>query len=352
MKRILIISPAVTVKGGISSVLKVYLCSKLIEKNRLYFVASHVDGSKLLKFLVALKGLILTIENLIFHRIDVMHIHGSGDRYSLRRKYFFFLLGRLFKCKIIFHLHGGYFNENYSESSQKWKKRFKHLLNKADLVICLSKSWEKNIRKISDKAKIKVIPNSIFLSKIDSRKNSIKTDIVITYLGLVSKNKGTFDLLKVIRKLIQNKYKVRLLIGGHGDIKKLTSETVSLSLQEHVKYLGWLSVDQKSAVLNETDIYIIPSYGEGMPMSILEAMANRLPVVSTKVGGIPEMIVEGVNGFMVEPGDIESMYKRVALLVENIEIREKMGNNGRKIAEEIFNAEKRIAEIDRCYQTI
>lgn len=89
-------------------------------------------------------------------------------------------------------------------------------------------------------------------------------------------------------------------------------------------YQGWISGKNKIELLNRADAYVLPSYNEGLPVSILESMSYHLPIISTNVGGIPEIVKDGVNGFIIEPGN-KKMKKAIDNLLFNRELREKMG---------------------------
>jgi len=100
------------------------------------------------------------------------------------------------------------------------------------------------------------------------------------------------------------------------------------------------------------DIFVLPSYNEGLPMSILEAGSFGLPVISTPVGGIPEVIEDGVNGYLIEPGDIEALKDRLLLLANGPELREKMGKNLKILIGEKFNEKKMVNQINFIYQEL
>ena len=128
------------------------------------------------------------------------------------------------------------------------------------------------------------------------------------YMGKISKRKGGFDLLKLLRTIRTilpiNFYFVWEVNEVDGDIKAYIREN---GLESFVTYEGWIAGQKKIDGLNWEDVYILPSYNEGLPIAILEAMAYSHPVISTPVGGIPEIIKSGENGILVQPGDRKSV---------------------------------------------
>ena len=122
-------------------------------------------------------------------------------------------------------------------------------------------------------------------------------------------------LLDVINELkLLCKSKIRFIVGGNGEINKLKVKIDSLGLKEIVEYVGWLDNREKIHYLNIADAFILPSYNEGLPISILEAMSYDLPVISTSVGGIPEVVINNYNGYLFQP-EIKIELKNI---IENI----------------------------------
>ena len=350
MKNILYISPSIHVKGGISTVIKGYLASNLSRQHNLYLVASHVDGPKWIKLIKAIIGLIETICYLTLKEINIVHVHG-GNTLSFKRKFYYMKIVGLFPCKIIYHHHGGALMREYKSLSKKWKKRVKEIFEELDLVIVLSNSWQDNIQQIAPKANIAVIPNSIKLPRLQVQERQISSQLELTFLGLIGDKKGAFDLLKVFKKLINNSYQVRLNIGGNGEIRRLFKEIKKLGIADFVQYCGWIEDKERDLLLRKTDIFVLPSYAEGMPMSILEAMSYAIPVVATNVGGIPELVIDGEAGSLTNPGDLDALYDKISFLIQNKDIRRDFGNKGRLLIENKYNIDINSEKLSKIYNS-
>ena len=349
MRKILYISPSLHVKGGISSAIKNYLRSDLVKHHHIYLVASHVDGRKWLKLLRAIIGLLETLYYLSFKSLDIIHVH-CGNIISFKRKYFYIKLVKCFNRKIIFHHHGGSLIEQYEMTSEKWRYRISHTLENVNAVICLSENWKKSLLKLAPASNIKVITNGINLPEPFKKNSSIF--IRLTFLGHIVEKKGIFDLLKVVKELINNGFYVKLMIGGIGDIRRLNVELNQLSISDNVKFIGWISDKDRDALLRQTDIFVLPSYAEAMPMSILEAMAYAVPVVSTFVGGIPELVLDGKTGFLVRPGDLDDMYRKITNLIEDGDLREKMGWKGRELIRTNHDIQQITQKLNAIYNAL
>ena len=348
MKNILYIAPSPSVKGGISTVIKGYLSSDLPKIHNIFLSCSHVDGTKFIKLIQAFLGLVKTLVYLSYKKIDIVHIHG-GDITSFKRKFYYIRLIRFFKCKIIYHHHGAAFMEEYNVASRKWKNQIKKTFEEIDLIISLSESWRSNILKVAPAANIEVIPNGINIINFFDKK--ISTGMNLTFLGLIGERKGIFDLLKVVKRLIDDGIEVKLRIGGNGEIDRLRKEITDLDLSDNIKFLGWIGKDQKDSLLKETDIFLLPSYSEGMPMSILEAMSYSIPVISTSVGGIPEIISDGETGFLITPGDLRALYEKIKFLIQNKKHRDKFGKQGKQMVQTKYNIDMITKKILAIYDS-
>jgi glycosyltransferase involved in cell wall biosynthesis len=351
MKNILYIAPDISVKGGISTVINGFLSTHLSQKYNIILVASHVDGSKLRKLLQGIAGLLTTAYCLTFRQIDIVHIHG-GDITSVMRKYFYFRLVKHFKCKVVYHFHGASFLVQYSHASSSWQRRIKSLLEKSDIVICLSDSWKKSILQIAPESNVLVVYNSTHLPALADKTQEKRETVNIVFLGLIGERKGIFDLIEVVSRLIKDGCNIHLTVGGNGDISRLHKEIELKGLKNHVTYVGWIMGDAKDKLLRNTDIFVLPSYGEGMPMTILEAMSYAIPIVSTLVGGIPELIINGTTGYMIQPGDVNNLYARILDLVTDADKRRTFGQRGRAIIEAKHNLSINISQIDEIYNTL
>ena len=145
---------------------------------------------------------------------------------------------------------------------------------------------------------------------------------------------------------------LHLILGGDGDEKGVQRLVTSHSLEDRVDILGWVSGERQIAAFAHADIYALPSYNEGFPGSILEALAMGLPIVATPVGGVPELVVHGQNGFLVEPGNVTAIAHALEALAHDPDLRIKMGSISRRLATEKFDARAKLTELFRIYDEL
>lgn len=304
-------------KGGIAVVLNSY--SRIFSK---FNVVVNSNGNNVLMNLFQLVySLIYTFFLLMFCRkLKIVHIHTASYN-SFRRTRLFIFLTKFFRRKVVLHVHGGGFKEYFNKNKDYVLKR----LEKCDVIIALTESWKVFFNEMGLK-NVMVVPNIVDMPIVGNTRE-IDGKVHMLYLGLITKQKGIYDLIDMISEYKEIlKDKLILHIGGNGEIKELQKLIVENSLAEFVKFEGWVSGSKKCSLLSQSDIFILPSYIEGLPISILEAMAYKLPIISTPVGGIPEIIEDGKNGFLVTPGDKKELYKVLRKLVDDGDLRHTMGN--------------------------
>ncbi|MDM5157371.1 glycosyltransferase family 4 protein [Bacillus sp. DX1.1] len=332
-KDIIMIGPSPFNRGGISSVIQSLLELEPIY-NRTFLVSSYSDGNKLKKILAFLKGIVQCLFILIFNRqVEILHIH-TASRGSFFRKRIFVKLGKWFGKKIILHIHGAEFMMFYQESNDTVKKQIREILDQVDVIITLSKKWKVDIESITDNRNVKVIYNAI-----DSKKFNLSNldEQNILFMGRIGTRKGIYDLVDIIPQIIEDFPNVKLHIAGDGDLQTLKRRIEELNINSSICIHGWINHNQKVQLLEQSSIFTLPSYNEGLPVSILEAMAAGLPVISTNIGGIPEQIDNAYNGFIIKPGDKEALLEHINFLLKDKNARKNFGENAKYKVNESFS---------------
>lgn len=312
-------------RGGIGAVLSVY--SKNFTPFK--FIPTYVTKSFFRQALVYISAIFKLIYICITDRqVKILHIH-HASRGSFMRKSILVLIGKIFRKKVILHIHGGGFH-NYYAASKLLRPFIRFILEHADVVVCLSENWRTYYSTTFRLRRLEVINNVIEAATIQNvAKNGA---INLLFLGHITQKKGVYDLLKVLgsnKTTFRNKLTVT--IGGIGDEEKLNKAIAEHQIYGEVRFAGWVSGSQKAELLNKCDVYVLPSYNEGLPMSILEAMSYGKPVISTNVGGIPEIVKPGFNGWLFTPGDHEALNSIMEEVMDNRERLKEYGNNSMKV---------------------
>ena len=168
-------------------------------------------------------------------------------------------------------------------------------------------------------------------------------------MGRIGKRKGIYDLIEVIKEIVPTYPNIKLYVGGDGEVENLMKIINKNNLENNVEYIGWTSGAKKDKYLKESSFYILPSYNEGMPMSVLEGMAYKNVTITTNVGGIPKVIKNNKNGIMINPGDKKAMKKIILELLSNPQKMEKLSTNARKTIIEKFDIQSNVLELLSIY---
>jgi glycosyltransferase involved in cell wall biosynthesis len=315
MKEVLYISPGnKNSKGGIGLCVNNY--SKYMSEFKV--LVTQKFESKILNTL----WFPLCVFELIFRlltdsEIKIIHIHGASKGSFYRKYILFSIVHKLFNKKLIYHIHGGGFRDFYLESSVFIQKRVRYVIQSADVVICLSEKWKHFFSSAFNPKRIEIV-NNMIIPPVKSDRITKRDKFQLLFLGLIGDNKGIFDLLKLIAK--NRKYfdgKLELKVAGNGEITRLNKTISKWKVKDIVHFEGWADFEKKEQLFRSSDAFILPSYKEGLPLSILEAMSYGLPIISSKVGGIPDLIHKSRNGILIEPGNQRAIKNAIVKLMTN-----------------------------------
>lgn len=308
--------------GGISAVVKYW--SEYFED--LQYFPTFQEGSKILKIYTfgssycKLYWKLLTDKN-----IEIVHIHTAAGT-DFERSSKILHLAKRFQKKVVLHSHASQFKVFYASASEEKKIRIVETLKSVDVLIALSESWKEWFVSLGvDAHKIIILHNiTAYPTILEDGKNARKIDVSnrpvrFLFMGEIGQRKGVFDIIRGLtnhRDEVKNKIELR--IGGNKMEEELRKAIEEGGLLDFVKFEGWVSGEKKIELLNWADVYILPSFNEGLPISILEAMSYKMPIISTPVGGIPE-VVDSTNGILVAPGNDEEIYSAIKYYVDNKE---------------------------------
>ncbi|MCP5004621.1 MAG: glycosyltransferase family 4 protein [Planctomycetes bacterium] len=286
------------------------------------------------------------------HRFDIIHTHA----YSAGT------IGRIcaFLTRtpvIIAHNHSTY--EHHNKYHHIIERILSHITDKIICVSDMVRRFAIEIERV-DSGKLLTIQNGIDevcpVPKTTTSRLRKELDIpvnhsVICTITHMEQHKGVIYLIKSASLLLQSKKEITFLLVGKGSLKeKLRKLCVDLGINKHVIFTGE-RIDIPG-ILSLTDIFVLPSIREGLGLSILEAMSLGKPVIATNVGGIPEIVSDGITGTLVPPGDPEALYNAMNELLGNIEKQKTLGYNGKKICNESFNSQTMVSRIEELYDTL
>ena len=269
-------------------------------------------------------------------RIRIVHIHTAAGA-SFQRKIIMAKTARFFGKKVILHMHAADFVEYYNASAKKeW---IVNNIKACDRLIVLSPQWREFFVKIGIEEKQIVILNNIItpptsqaLAERDERNKKFTPQIRLLFLGWLGKRKGIWDLLDVL-VVHHEELRGRLLFrfGGNEFEREVEKLIADNHLEDIAQFEGWVNGQKKEQLLEWANCFILPSYNEGLPISILEAMSYGMPIISTPVGGITEVVKNGRNGVIVKPGNKEQIWDAIKKYIDNPQQLSSEGEESLKI---------------------
>ncbi|MBL7738940.1 MAG: glycosyltransferase family 4 protein [Chitinophagaceae bacterium] len=295
-------------RGGIGAVLSIY--SKNIEPFNFIPTLSYKNKFyELFFFSGALLRLFLQL--LTNRRISIVHIHGAKDGSIMRKFVMSFVAKKIFGKKIIFHIHAGAFNECYERGGRFYKYMCRFLVNHSEALVVLSEIWNDFFRQHFRVKRLLVIKNPVEHKQPVCIKAIHQPGIVtFLFLGRIADHKGIFDLVNLITAEQHTlRGKCKFIVGGNHEVDRLLKAIEEGGIGDIVEYVGWVQDAEKDRFFSLCDYFILPTYEEAMPMTILEAFSYGKPVISTPVGSIPEVVKDRQNGYLFTPGDMTTLKK-------------------------------------------
>lgn len=342
-----------SVKGGITSVI-----SQLLSHNwqadhiEMRFIPTYIDAGSIKKALFYARAYSRIRQEIRVNRPDVVHIHMSYKG-SFVRKYAVHRLCQRYGIPDIIHLHGSEFQKWYDESDISTKERIRTLLRECSAFITLGDKWDQAVRAIEPQTNTVVVSNTVLIPREKAHWSPEMFQVL--FLGVLIKRKGVSDLLqsvKILRK--QNKTEhLRIVIAGTGaEENALKEQAAQLEINDLVDFVGWTDGNKKAQLLRDSQMLVLPSYNEGLPIAILEAISYGLPVVATDVGDIASAVHDGENGYLIQPGDVDALAAGIAKVSDNRGEYEQLSARSAAIARENFSDEPYFAQIKQCYQMV
>lgn len=287
-------------------------------------LSTYTEGSRIVKLFAAL-GAYCKTPTLVL-RSRLVHVHLSAS-ISCTRKLPIILIARLFNRPVLVHVHAASME---SVTHHPLSRIAQIAFRMATHVVALSDSWAERLAPLVNGAPVYVVPNPVSPIPALAKKNDDAETPIILYSGKLEPRKGYELLLQATQGLIRKMPGLQVWFAGNGELQNARDIADALKITSSVRFLGWVDPDQMGTLLRNATIFCLPSYGEGVPMAVLEAMNYSLPVVTTPVGGLPELIRDGENGMLTDPGDVPSLEHKLSLLLHDKRLREQLGGRAKQ----------------------
>ncbi|WP_427913587.1 glycosyltransferase family 4 protein [Ramlibacter sp. MMS24-I3-19] len=263
-------------------------------------------------------------------QLDLVHVNLSSDG-SAYRKLCVCWTARLLGIPYVLHLHGSNFKDFFASTGPWVRPLIASMFDKAALNIVLGSTWGKFVSTEFPTARVKILPNAT--KRLPLRASKSEEHVQIIFLGRLGRRKGTPDLIDALQGL-RDLSGWNVVLAGDGDVEATRSQIIACGLDDKVVVKEWLGPRDVQELLLASDVLVLPSYDENLPMSVIEGMSAGLAVVTTPVGATPDIVLDGVTGLLVRPGDISGLGMALRRLVVDRELRERLGIAARLLHEE------------------
>lgn len=353
----MIVGPTKPPSGGISTVLNDMMASSLRNKIEMVLLDNSKRTPKDRTLWQGIKSQLGIIREFIAmirkEKPDIVHIH-SGGTLDFYRKSIDVLLAKLLGTKVVFHNKGGDFNHFVENRTFIGRAYVRFVLNRCNKVMVLSQSWKEFHSKLISPDRISVLYNGVNSAPYERKMHYIKArhilDIpknraVFLLMGVKGKRKGCYDIVEaatLVKRMDPSALFV--LVGPDEDVARgATQELEQLRKERDVEELVDMrpEANEKERFLYyaAADCFLLPSYAENSPVSIIEAMAAKLPVIATNIAAVPELIDHEKTGLLIEPGRPSEIAEAVVKLSKDLPLRKEMGRAGFKKFHRQFDME-------------
>ncbi len=333
---ILMLGEALDRPGGVVTVEKatLQLASPVLRVRHIPTLPKDGPFGAFRKFWMALSAFVRLPFRLLVERVDVVHIHVSQGA-SVYRKMLLAWIVFLFGKPLVFHTHGGDVAKRFPSLPSPLRRLIAWTYRRADIVIALGKSWRQFYMEAMgvDPDRVIILRNPVPMpATVPTR--TAPPPLKLLYLGMLSEPKGAFDLIRAVSAMPEkSRAQMQVIMAGHGEVDHVRQVVDELGLGDMVTIPGWVGPVERDALFEEVHGLVLPSHFEGMPMSLLEAMSWELAVIATPVGAIPDVVIDGQNGFLVPVSDPKALSASMMRLVENPTLCRRLGAEGRKTVE-------------------
>jgi glycosyltransferase involved in cell wall biosynthesis len=336
--RVVMLGAAPEAHGAVGTVVEAYRAQGFFRRWPVEYLATGAAVK-------ALRGL---GETLASGRAAVVHLHTEASA-GFWRDALFMGLARAARCPVMLQLHGGGFQSLYEDAGAPGRAAIRAMLEHAAYVVVPCQALATWARGVAQRAEVVCVP--IPVVPAEAGHEGTRPNLVL-FLARLEPAKGIFDLLEALCAVRVAVPDLRLVCAGDGDRAAVARHAESLGVADMVKFTGWAGPSAKRALLESAAVFALPAYDEALPTALLEAMAAGVPVVATPVGGVPEVMVDGVSGFFAAPGDVATLQRQLRKLLLDRALASRIGAAARESVRLRCAPERAAARLGELYASL
>jgi glycosyltransferase involved in cell wall biosynthesis len=280
------------------------------------------------------------------HPRSVLHMHSEAGA-GFWRDALFMAGAAALRCPVVLQLHGSGFGAFYDQADVPVRSLIRLALARASFLVVPADSMRAWVHSVCREARVASVPPPVALPE-PGAPLATRPPLVL-FLGRLDSDTGVIELIDAIAAVRAAVPDVRLVCAGEGDRGAVLAHAERRGVADAVKFTGWVGPSGKRVLLDSAAVLAMPSYAAGLPMGLLEAMAAGVPVVASAVGGVPEVVVDGISGFLAAPGDRATLARLVRKLLLDRQAGERVGAAARETVRVRFAPDKALARLEEVY---
>lgn len=356
LRTIVLLGPDLRAVSGVSTHLNQLMGSQLTDEFRLLHFRVGSEGhsestvARLWRYFVSPMELWRFLRR---NDASAVHINTSMVPKAYWRDLVYLAVAKIAGSQVIYQVHGGSLPLEFCKGSRLLEALLRRLLRTADHVVLLSDVARRGYAELDSDLQVEVIPNAVYVDgKRPTPTDRSDAPLRLVYIGRLVASKGLFEALDALALLTAERVEATLVIAGTGpDEARLRSRARELALDHRIVFAGAVRGDAKDALWQEADVLVFPTYREGLPYALLEAMATWTVPVISPVGAIPEAVEDGVHGLFVPPRDVRRLAEAIKHLSEDrFELR-RLAEAAHARAIERYTVQRLAEDFARLYRT-
>ena len=350
---ILMLGASLKYPGGMTEVVRSYGAAGMFDAWPMRYISTYEGrnfSAKLWPWLAAV-GTVLAL--LVRRRVALVHVHSAAYG-SFWRKSVICALALVFRVPYVIHLHDGRlpaFRRDCGATALAW---LRFILRHAARVVVLTRCWRDEVLAIERHANTSIIGNPVPVPP--SLAPLARPARKLLFLAWLHKEKGVLDLIAALPYILRRVPEAELVIAGGGGVTCQTPEQLkqlagALGVEHALRFAGWVDGARKRELLREADVFVLPSYCEALPVGLLEAMAAGVPIVASRVGGIPDVIEHQVSGLLIEPGEPRALAQAIIAVLTDDALRIRLREVAHRHVKR-YGIDAVLAELESLYREL
>lgn len=343
--------------GGIATQVDLLLSSSLGRRYRLLLfdpelpvVRSGARPPVVLRLIASARMFVRFAIMLRSESVQITHLHASSFP-GVYEKALMGVLARLMRRRVVLQLHSGVFETVWRTS--RFGAGVAAALQAPNAVTVQSTEWVRTVSQIAPRAHPYFVPSCIRTDRYPATIRESGQVVRFLFVGWIIREKGIFELAEAVARMPKDSPAFEIHVVGDGVDKEMLEERVAkLDLAKTVTIHGWVDEAEKHRLIQSADVFVLPTYSEGMPVALLEAMAAGLAVITTPVGAIPGLVTSGVHGELVQPRDVDGLARALDRLCRDHELRARYGKASAERARSQYDVESGATAIAAIYETL